>query len=59
MNALCHILPGLSTLKPKVYSYTRFSTSEQAAGDSSRRQSDAAAKWAGTEGLGAGRHLSA
>lgn len=30
---------------PKVYSYTRFSTPEQAKGDSARRQSDMAARW--------------
>ena len=36
---------------PRVYSYTRFSTPEQAHGDSTRRQSDAAAKWAARHGL--------
>jgi DNA invertase Pin-like site-specific DNA recombinase len=30
---------------PKVYSYTRFSTPEQAQGDSFRRQAEAAARW--------------
>lgn len=36
---------------PKVYSYTRWSTPEQAKGDSLRRQSAAAAKWALQHGL--------
>jgi DNA invertase Pin-like site-specific DNA recombinase len=40
-----------STYMPKVYSYTRFSTPEQAQGDSFRRQSDAAARWARERGL--------
>lgn len=35
----------------KVYSYTRFSTPEQAAGDSYRRQTDAARRWAEERGL--------
>ncbi|QIG53895.1 recombinase family protein [Altererythrobacter sp. BO-6] len=35
----------------KVYSYTRFSTPEQAAGDSYRRQTEAARKWAAARGL--------
>ncbi|MBY6218725.1 recombinase family protein [Qipengyuania aquimaris] len=35
----------------KVYSYTRFSTPEQAAGDSFRRQTEAARKWAEARGL--------
>lgn len=35
----------------KVYSYTRFSTPEQAAGDSYRRQTEAARKWAEARGL--------
>lgn len=30
---------------PRVYSYTRFSTAEQAQGDSRRRQADGAARW--------------
>lgn len=30
---------------PRVYSYTRFSTPEQAGGDSQRRQADGAARW--------------
>jgi DNA invertase Pin-like site-specific DNA recombinase len=37
--------------KARVYSYTRFSTPEQALGDSHRRQTDAAAKWASKRGL--------
>ena len=36
---------------PKLYSYTRFSTPEQAAGDSERRQFEAAAKFAAERGL--------
>jgi DNA invertase Pin-like site-specific DNA recombinase len=36
---------------PKVYSYTRWSTPEQAKGDSLRRQTEAAAKWAARRGL--------
>jgi len=36
---------------PKVYSYTRFSTPEQAQGDSHRRQTEAARKWADGKGL--------
>lgn len=32
--------------QPKVYSYTRWSTPEQAKGDSMRRQAEAAARWA-------------
>lgn len=35
----------------KVYSYTRFSTPEQAAGDSYRRQTEAAQRWAAARGL--------
>lgn len=35
----------------KVYSYTRFSTPEQAAGDSYRRQTEAAQRWAEARGL--------
>ena len=37
--------------KARVYSYTRFSTPEQALGDSYRRQTEAAAKWAARRGL--------
>lgn len=36
--------------QPKVYSYARWSTPEQAKGDSSRRQADAADKWAARHG---------
>ena len=36
---------------PKLYSYTRFSTPEQAEGDSERRQLEAAAKFAEVHGL--------
>ena len=50
MNAHCHTFPASATLA-KVYSYTRFSTPEQASGDSSRRQSDAALRWAKGKGL--------
>jgi DNA invertase Pin-like site-specific DNA recombinase len=37
--------------KARVYSYTRFSTPEQALGDSHRRQTEAAEKWATSKGL--------
>jgi len=37
-------------VKPKVYSYSRWSTPEQAKGDSNRRQAEAAAKWAARHG---------
>jgi DNA invertase Pin-like site-specific DNA recombinase len=36
--------------KPRVYTYTRFSTPEQAQGDSYRRQTEAAARWASKRG---------
>lgn len=36
--------------EPKVYSYSRWSTPEQAKGDSSRRQADAADRWAARHG---------
>lgn len=39
-----------ATLPPKVYSYSRWSTPEQAKGDSFRRQNDAALKWAERRG---------
>lgn len=42
-------LAAISTAR--VYSYTRFSTPEQALGDSNRRQTEAAAKWAKSKGL--------
>lgn len=41
---------GALPVKPKVYSYTRWSTPEQAKGDSHRRQAEAAAKWAARHG---------
>lgn len=37
--------------QPRVYSYARWSTPEQAKGDSFRRQNDAARKWAEKRGL--------
>jgi DNA invertase Pin-like site-specific DNA recombinase len=43
------VLP-LGAAKPKVYSYTRWSTPDQAKGDSNRRQAEAAAKWAAKHG---------
>ena len=43
------IAPALAS-KPKVYSYSRWSTPEQAKGDSNRRQAEAAAKWAARHG---------
>ena len=36
--------------QPKVYSYSRWSTPEQSKGDSSRRQADAAERWAARHG---------
>jgi DNA invertase Pin-like site-specific DNA recombinase len=36
--------------QPRVYSYARWSTPEQAKGDSSRRQADAADRWAARNG---------
>ncbi|MBN8805373.1 MAG: hypothetical protein BGO58_04855 [Sphingopyxis sp. 65-8] len=42
---------GALAAPPKVYSYTRFSTPEQAQGDSHRRQTEAARKWAEARGL--------
>ncbi|QZD86682.1 recombinase family protein [Qipengyuania psychrotolerans] len=35
----------INTVTPRVYSYTRFSTPEQAAGDSYRRQAEGAKRW--------------
>ncbi|PZQ23897.1 MAG: site-specific recombinase, DNA invertase Pin [Sphingopyxis macrogoltabida] len=46
------------TAPPKVYSYTRFSTPEQAQGDSRRRQTEAARKWAEAKGLRLDERLS-
>jgi DNA invertase Pin-like site-specific DNA recombinase len=40
-----------SERKPKAYSYTRFSTPEQARGDSSTRQALAARRWAEGRGV--------
>lgn len=42
--------PQSNTRQPKVYSYSRWSTPEQAKGDSGRRQADAAEKWAARQG---------
>lgn len=39
------------TVPAKAYSYTRFSTPEQAKGDSARRQKDAAKAWAAQHGI--------
>ncbi|SDN69460.1 recombinase family protein [Ensifer sp. YR511] len=41
----------LTTIKPKAYSYIRFSTPEQMKGDSFRRQLEAAEKYAALHGL--------
>ena len=38
-------------MQPKAYSYLRFSTPEQATGDSSRRQIEAAERWAAKNGM--------
>lgn len=38
-------------MKPRIYSYTRFSTPEQAKGDSERRQLEAAERFAAEKGL--------
>ncbi|GMB80942.1 hypothetical protein NN6n1_17250 [Shinella zoogloeoides] len=40
-----------STARPRAYSYVRFSTPEQMRGDSFRRQTEAAARYAATHGL--------
>ncbi|THF58857.1 recombinase family protein [Ollibium composti] len=40
-----------NTDRPRAYSYVRFSTPEQAKGDSFRRQTEAAARYAATHGL--------
>lgn len=42
--------PITAARQPKVYSYSRWSTPEQAKGDSSRRQADAADRWATRHG---------
>lgn len=44
MNAQTNISTALASA-PRVYSYTRFSTPEQAAGDSKRRQTEGARRW--------------
>ncbi|MFC0590271.1 recombinase family protein [Novosphingobium aquiterrae] len=45
-SAALRVIPqDLPAEAPRVYSYTRFSTPEQAQGDSFRRQADAAARW--------------
>lgn len=41
----------LTTMKPKAFSYIRFSTPEQERGDSLRRQMDAAVRYAAVHGL--------
>ena len=43
---MIHVFP-----MPRAYSYTRFSTPEQAGGDSARRQMEAARTYAATHGL--------
>lgn len=47
MLTLSHNISGfeLQSHSPRVYSYTRFSTPEQAQGDSLRRQTEGARKW--------------
>lgn len=45
------------TMRPKAYSYLRFSTPEQAKGDSFRRQSKAAEEYAARKGLDLDRSL--
>ncbi|WNB75700.1 recombinase family protein [Methylomonas koyamae] len=45
------ITPASEQVKPKAYSYIRFSTPEQAQGDSQRRQKDDAEKYALQHGL--------
>ncbi|MBD8677554.1 recombinase family protein [Sphingomonas sp. CFBP 13720] len=42
--------PRTPASQPKVYSYSRWSTPEQSKGDSSRRQADAADRWAARHG---------
>lgn len=42
--------PQATARQPKVYSYSRWSTPEQSRGDSSRRQADAAERWAERHG---------
>jgi DNA invertase Pin-like site-specific DNA recombinase len=45
--------------KPRAYSYLRFSTPEQAQGDSARRQIDLATRYAATHGAHPRRHAQA
>lgn len=45
------IMNDLTTIKPKAYSYIRFSTPEQERGDSLRRQTEAAVRYAALRGL--------
>lgn len=53
------ILPRIGdTMRPKAFSYLRFSTPEQAKGDSFRRQSIAAEEYAARKGLELDRSLS-
>lgn len=44
-TAALQATPAVTFEAPRVYSYTRFSTPEQAQGDSLRRQSDSALRW--------------
>lgn len=44
-------IPSMTKAKPKAYSYVRFSTPEQRLGDSQRRQTEAAQKYAREHGL--------
>ncbi|TIP26252.1 MAG: recombinase family protein [Mesorhizobium sp.] len=46
-----HTVPATLTNRPKAFSYVRFSTPEQAKGDSFRRQTEAAAQYAAVNGL--------
>jgi DNA invertase Pin-like site-specific DNA recombinase len=43
--------PGAAVMNATAYSYVRFSTPEQAEGDSLRRQTEAAAAWCGRHGV--------
>src|SRR5262245_55030636 len=51
----CHMVHPMKTVRvpaqPKAYSYIRFSTPQQAKGDSHRRQADKAARYAEEHGL--------
>lgn len=46
-----HVSPKTLTNRPKAYSYVRFSTPEQMKGDSLRRQTEAAERYAALHGL--------